>query len=135
MPRLASTPWPTCRCRLPCSATRGDWFAAHRSAAVAERIAAGTWVEVHRIVLAAGERAPQIPADTQAVPLEMRVKGFLVEPAALGQEAEIQTAAGRRLRGTLTAINPAYTHGFGPPIPELSTIGPEVRAILRKRPG
>jgi hypothetical protein len=100
---------------------------------MAEQIAAGTWVEIHRIVLRPGERAAQIPEDTKAVPLEMRVKGFLVEPAALGEEAEIRTAAGRRLRGTFTEVNPAYTHSFGPPVPELSTIGEEVRAMLRER--
>jgi len=100
---------------------------------MAEHVAAGTWVEVHRVVLRAGERAPQIPEDTRAVPLEMRVKGFLTQPAALGDEAVIVTPAGRRLRGTLTEVNPAYTHGFGPPIPELSVIGQEVRAILRER--
>lgn len=100
---------------------------------MAERIPAGTWVGIHRIVLPAGERAPQVPEDTQAVPLEMRVKGFLAEAAALGEEAEIHTRAGRRLRGTLIEVNPAYTHGFGPPIPELSSIGQEVRALLRTR--
>ncbi len=98
-----------------------------------EQVAEGTWVEIHRIVLAAGERAPQVPDDTQRVSLEMRVKGFLVAPASVGEEAEIVTQAGRRLRGTLTEVNPAYSHSFGPPVPELSTIGGEVRAILRKR--
>jgi hypothetical protein len=98
---------------------------------MAERIDRGTWVEIHRVVLRPGERAPQIPEDTKAIPLEMRVRGFLAEPAALGDEAEIVTPAGRRLRGTLAEVNPAYAHGFGPPIPELSTIGQEVRAILR----
>ena len=91
----------------------------------------GTWVEIHCTVLAAGERAPQVPEDTQAVPLEMRVRGFLTEPCAIGEEAEIETPTGRRLRGKLVEVNPAYTHGFGPPIPELSRIGSEVRAILR----
>jgi hypothetical protein len=61
----------------------------------------------------------------------MRVKGVLAVPAAIGDEAEIVTPAGRRLSGTLVASNPAYTHGFGPPIPELIPIGAEVRAILR----
>ena len=98
-----------------------------------ERFAPGTWVEIHGIVLRPGERAPQIPDDTKAVPLEMRVKGFLAEAAALGDEAEIITPAGRRVRGTLTEVNPAYTHGFGAPIPELSGIGREVRALLGKR--
>ncbi|OOG26434.1 2-amino-4-ketopentanoate thiolase [Thioalkalivibrio denitrificans] len=90
----------------------------------------GTWVEIYRVILPAGERAPQVPEDTAGVPLVMRVKGWLAAPAAPGAEAEIVTPAGRRLRGTLVAVNPAYTHGFGPPIPELSGVGPEVRAIL-----
>lgn len=98
-----------------------------------ERAATYTWVEVHRIVLAPGERAPQVPAETQQVPLEMRVKGFVLRDAALGEEVEILTPAGRVLTGTLTAINPAYTHLYGPPIPALLPVGGEVRAILRAR--
>lgn len=98
-----------------------------------ELIEKGTWVEIHSIVLPAGERASQVPQDTQQVPLERRVKGFLVKPASLGDEAEIVTTVGRHLRGTLIEVNPAYTHQFGAPIPELSDIGGEVRAILRKR--
>lgn len=93
----------------------------------------GVWVEIHTIVLEPGERAPQVPEDTAKIPLEMRVKGFLAEPAAIGDQAEIVTAAGRRLRGRLDAINPAYRHGFGPPIPELSTIGRELRALLAQQ--
>jgi hypothetical protein len=100
---------------------------------MADLVAKGTWVEIHRIVLAAGERAPQVPEDTAHVPLEMRVKGVLDEPAVLGTEVEILTSSGRCLRGTLVDVNPAYTHGFGPPVPELSTICGEVRAILRQQ--
>jgi len=100
---------------------------------MAELIKKGTWVEIHSLVLPAGERAPQVPEDTQQVPLEMRVKGFLLEPASLDEEADIITTVGRHLHGTLVEVNPAYTHQFGAPIPELSTIGGEVRAILRER--
>lgn len=100
---------------------------------VGERIEKGTWVEIGNVALPAGQRAPQVPEDTQRVPLEMRVKGFLLEPAGIGDEVEISTAAGRRLRGRLIEANPAYTHSFGQPVPELSAIGGEVRAMLRKR--
>jgi len=100
---------------------------------VSSRVPAGTWVEIRRIVLPAGQRAPRVPEDTRRVPLEMRVKGFLVADARPGEEAEIDTAAGRRLRGTLSAVNPAYAHGFGAPIPELSPVGGEVRALLAGR--
>jgi len=99
---------------------------------MAETIAKGTWVEIHRIVLPAGERAPQVPDDTRQVPLEMRVKGYLVAPAALGDEAEIITPVGRKLRGIIKDSNPAYTHGFGAPIAELSSVGREVRVLLRE---
>ena len=100
---------------------------------MAKLISKGTWVEIHNIVLPAGERAPHVPEDTQQVPLEMRVKGFLLEPASLDEEVEIITTVGRHLRGTLFEVNPAYTHQFGAPIPELLMIGGEVRAILRER--
>jgi len=102
---------------------------------MAERIPAGTWVELHRLVLAPGERAPQVPPETQRVPLELAVKGFLVAVAAIGEEAEIATPAGRRVRGILRATLPAYTHGFGPPEPALLEVGRELRAILRARRG
>ncbi len=98
-----------------------------------ERVVKGTWVELHGIVLAPGERAPQVPEETQCVPLEWKVKGFLVRDAELGEEAEVVTPAGRRLRGTLAQVNPAYVHGFGPPVPELLAVGGELRALLRER--
>ena len=102
---------------------------------MAEHIEKGTWVQIHRIVLREGQRAPQVPVETQQVPLEMRVKGFLTEPATLGEEVEIVTPSGRRLGGVLTDVNPGYTHSFGSPIPELLRIGREVRAILRETRG
>ncbi len=98
-----------------------------------ELIPQGTWVEIHRVVLPRGERAAQVPADTAAVPLEERVKGLLAAPASVGAAATIVTPAGRTLHGTLVAVNPAYTHSFGAPLPELSAIGEEVRTLLRRR--
>jgi hypothetical protein len=96
-----------------------------------ETIAQGTWVEISAILLAPGQRAPQVPDDTRRVPLEMRVKGFLLDAAGLGDEAEIRTPAGRRLRGTLRAVNPGYDHGFGPPVAALSGIADAARAMLQ----
>jgi hypothetical protein len=100
---------------------------------VADRVRAGAWVEIHRVLLEPGERAARVPEDTQAVPLEMRAKGFLLQEAGAGEEVEIETAAGRRLRGTLQRENPPYAHGFGPPLPELLAIASEVRDVLRDR--
>lgn len=102
---------------------------------MADRIEQGTWVEIHCVVLQPAERAPQVPQDTRQLPLEMRVRGFLARPASQGEEAEIITAAGRRLRGELVATNPAYTHGYGSPLAELLNIGGEVKDLLRKRDG
>ena len=98
-----------------------------------ERAAQHTWVDIHTIVLAPGERAPHIPADTRQLPLEMQVKGFLLHEARVGEAVAIMTPAGRTLHGTLRTINPPYTHTYGPPLPALSPIGSEVRAILRAR--
>jgi len=100
---------------------------------MADVIPQGTWVEIHRVVLPRGERAAQVPADTAAVPLEERVRGVLAAPASIGATATIVTPAGRTLHGNLAAVNPAYTHSFGTPLPELSAIGEEVRALLRQR--
>ena len=100
---------------------------------MSESIPKGSWVEIHRILLAPGERAPHIPEETRRVPLEMRVKGFLLVPTALGEEARIRTPAGRILAGTLSRVAPPYDHGFGPPLPELSAIGPELRALLGEK--
>ena len=97
---------------------------------MSERATKRTWVEIHTIILDAGERAPQVPDDTQNVPLEMRAKGFLVHDAIIGEMCEITTQAGRRLNGELAAINPPSDHGFGAPVPELSNIAMEVRALL-----
>lgn len=87
----------------------------------------GTWVEVGRTVLETGQRAPGLPADTAAVPLVLRVSGFLLEPAVIGGPARIRTLIGREQAGTLLAVNPSYTHSFGATVPELLTIGTEVR--------
>lgn len=92
-----------------------------------------TWVEIWRIVLDKGARAPQVPADTQQVPLEMKVKGFLLSETKIGQQAEIITPIGRKFTGKLVAVNPAYTHNFGEPIAELLPIGREVRQVLSGR--
>ena len=92
-----------------------------------------TWVEIGGVVLKKDERAPNLPDDTKQVPLEMRVKGFLLDDAEVGGKAKIITPSGRTVRGTLTEINPVYTHMFGRPISELSPIAAEIRAILRER--
>jgi hypothetical protein len=53
----------------------------------------------------------------------------------LGDVVDIKTAAGRRLGGTLIAATPPYDHSFGSPIPELTAIADEVRALLAEEEG
>ncbi len=95
-----------------------------------QRVEQGSWVEIERIVLQAGERAPQVPGDTQRVPLLLRARGTLLAEGVLGEVVDIESAAGRRLSGTLITANPPYDHSFGSPIPELTAIAAEVRALL-----
>lgn len=97
------------------------------------KVAAGSWVEIHKIVLPVGERAPQVPEDTQKVPLELRVKGFLVEEAEVGEEVEIETFTGRKMKGTLKDADPSYEHKFGKPVQEILHIGPQIKSILNNR--
>ena len=91
---------------------------------------AGQWVQVHQIVLGPSERAAQVPDDTKLVPLEMWVKGYLQQDADIGEVCEIKTVTGRLIQGTLTEIEPGYTHGFGGYVEELGVVREQVRALL-----
>lgn len=91
----------------------------------------GDWVRIHRILLLPEERAPQVPPATAKVPLEMWVKGFLLNPeASVGEEVEVETMTGRRERGRLLETAPAYAHGWGECIPEILQIGRRLKKIL-----
>ena len=92
----------------------------------------GDWIEIHTIVLDSGERASQVPEDTQAVPLEMRVKGFATTDGSIGEEMKICTLNGHSMLGELISVNPAYPHGYGNPVLELLPIGLELRALLEE---
>lgn len=91
----------------------------------------GDWVQIELTILTPKERAPQVPEDTKKVPLQMRVKGFLLDDTAtIGEYVTIQTMTGRSVIGKLIAVNPKYEHDFGEPIPELMNIGKELRDLL-----
>ncbi len=93
----------------------------------------GDWVRIHNIVLEAGKRAPNVPEDTQKVPLEMWVKGFLLDEAAnIGDRVQIETYIGRKVEGTLVEVNPYYKHDFGKCVPELLYIGKQVRDLINE---
>jgi len=93
----------------------------------------GDWVRIHRILMKAGQRAPQVPEDTAVVPFEMWDKGFLLnEKAEIGQEVLIRTIIGRELEGTLIEVNPAYAHSFGTCIPEILRIDRDLKTLMQE---
>ncbi len=90
----------------------------------------GEWVIIHRNILEASERAPQVPDDTKKVPLEMWIKGYLNADAKIGDEVEITTITKRVEKGTLLEVNPYYNLNYGVFVPELLKISAQVREIL-----
>ena len=90
----------------------------------------GEWVRIHAIVLKAEQRTGKIPEDTQKCDLEMWTKGFLLNDAEIGDEVEIETAVGRREKGTLVEVNPYYTHSYGKFVPEIIMIDKQLREIM-----
>jgi len=92
----------------------------------------GEFVKIHKVILDKGERASNIPQETQDVPLEMWLNGFLeTEESVIGEKVTIKTFTGRLVEGELVAINPGYDHTFGEPIPELLQVGIQAREIIR----
>lgn len=93
----------------------------------------GDWVRVYNVVLEVGQRASNVPEDTQNVPLEMWDKGFLLdEEAKIGDKVKVETYIGRTVEGTLLEVNPYYEHDFGKAVPELLYIGRQARELLSK---
>ncbi len=91
----------------------------------------GDWVRIHAVVLDPDQRSARLPAETAQVPLEMWVKGALIEERAeLGDAVTVHTATGRVVRGRLDAVHPAYGHGFGTFVAELHEIGLELRHVM-----
>lgn len=93
----------------------------------------GDWVRIHNIVLEVGQRAPNIPEDTQNVPLEVWDKGFLLnDEANIGDVVQVETYIGRTVEGKLIEVNPYYEHDFGKAVPELLYIGRQVRSLIEE---
>lgn len=100
---------------------------------MSEKASKGTWVRIKNTVLKVGERAPQVPEETKAVPLDMWINGFLDnDEANIGDKVSITSLAGLNHEGTMVEIMPVYKVDYGKPQPELLTIGPELRAILKE---
>lgn len=99
--------------------------------APAPRVAvAGDWVEIVRTVFAPEDRLAATPEDTRSLPYVARIRGFARTGGPIGDDITIETRIGRVLAGQLVEVDPAFSHGFGPSVPELLWIGPELRARL-----
>jgi 2-amino-4-ketopentanoate thiolase alpha subunit len=92
-------------------------------------VSEGTWVQIEQVVLEPSQRARTLPEDTRQVPYVLRVSGFLLLDAAVGEVVRVRTLIGRELTGTLVTVNPSYTHSFGETVQELLDIGLD-RGIL-----
>lgn len=90
----------------------------------------GDWVQISNVVLPAGDRAPQVPEDTQKTNLMMWVKGYAQADAAMGETVEVVTTTGRHITGKLTAVNPGYIHTYGSFVPELNQIQKQLRELM-----
>lgn len=90
----------------------------------------GSWVQIHKVVLQPNERAPQVPDDTKAVPLEMWVKGYLVNYGKIGDVVQVKTITNRIEEGELVQVNPSYKHHFGHFVPEILEIGQIVKEFM-----
>ena len=90
----------------------------------------GDWVQVENIVLPAGQRAPQVPEDTQACDLKLWVKGIIQQDAEMGEEVEIKTVTGRMAKGILCGVSPRYIHDYGEFQPELLKVELQLKEIL-----
>jgi hypothetical protein len=90
----------------------------------------GDWVEVRYVLLEPDDRSANLPPDTAAQPLIAWVKGFACAAASAGEDVTVETMTGRAVTGTLTDVDPGYTHTFGRPAPELTRVGRDLRARL-----
>ncbi len=92
----------------------------------------GNWVEISKIVLEPGERAPNLPPDTAAVPYTVRIRGFASSEAEIGSQISIVTAAGRTHSGKLEQINPEHDLSHGESVPELAQARFELKKAARE---
>ena len=84
------------------------------------KIPKGTWVEVERTLVSAARRLPGNPVEPARAPsYTVRVSGFLVEDAELGQQVRIRTITGKVHLGKLRIQSPSYGGSFGHTVPEL----------------
>lgn len=88
------------------------------------------WIQIENVVLPAGNRAPQVPEDTQKCDLKIWVKGEALADAERGELVQVRTTTGRIAEGYPVEINPGYMHDYGEFQPELLKIERQLKEIL-----
>lgn len=89
-----------------------------------EHAVIGDWVEIEIILLTSKEIATQVTVDTKRPSNQQLVRGHLLSTTAkIGEEIEIATLIGRKVKGTLREINPRHIHNYGENSGELLEIG------------
>lgn len=89
-----------------------------------------TWVQIKKVILTPEERTGNLPEETKKVPLEMWVKGYLMDDAQMNNQVSIKTLTGRIESGQLVQVNPSYMHTYGNFVPEILTIDAMVKDAL-----
>jgi hypothetical protein len=87
----------------------------------------GTLVKIKSVLLKPEQRANNIPEAARLVPLNVWVKGRLINDGEIGDTVEVLTVTGRFITGVLEIVNPTYSHSYGDFVPELI----HVRDIIR----
>ncbi|MBU1144785.1 MAG: 2-amino-4-ketopentanoate thiolase [Firmicutes bacterium] len=93
-------------------------------------IPSNTWVQIHKIILPSSQRLKTLPSETCTVPLELWVKGFLLQDAELFDVVKIRTITNRIETGTLLKANPSYMHNYGEFVPEILQIDRIIKNAL-----
>ncbi len=86
----------------------------------------GTWVLITQTILKPLERSAHVPLDTMRVPFVARIKGWLTDDAAIGDDVSVKTVTGRIESGTLSDIEPYDQHSFGHHVDALQ----DIKAII-----
>ena len=89
-----------------------------------------TWVEVEWTFLTPSERSARIPEETRAVPYAVRARGTVEGTVLIGEEATVTLVTGRVVHGQIVAVNPGYTHTFGPRLSVLTQVQESIRQAL-----
>lgn len=100
----------------------------------ADRRSADTWqwVEIEWTVLEPQDRSQKIPDETRRTAYRARTRGYAPGNPEIGDEVEVTTVSGRRLRGQVLSLRPGYEHSFGRPEPAWLEMQRSIRDLVKE---